>query len=249
MECLHKHKYSSEIEYWPAVYKSQLMYWSLSFCCLLLRQSLLPKDPMVLNVVPILNGKGARIIGVGSSFLELTYLCTKKRQVYVGDYCRKITEPGPSHAATSLLRALRWLWFIHDASHSPRGGLQALPSGLHVLRSHLLGLIHAAVATHVRPCCHWETQAHYHLKAFGLLLSALHPMSSGIFMSHVLVFLMSFLPNILFLGRSLMISLSKIEPSFPQVLHPPSLLRFFLQVLGLKTYSILLMACLCHART
>lgn len=64
---------------------------------------------MVLNVVPILNGKGARIIGVGSSFLELTYLCTKKRQVYVGDYCRKITEPGPSHAATSLLRALRWL--------------------------------------------------------------------------------------------------------------------------------------------
>lgn len=164
-----------------------------------------------------------------------------------------IVEKSPSQVPVMLLRLCSELSGGSDSFTMqvtvPVEACTALPSGRHVLRSHLLGLIHAAVATHVHPCCHWETQAHYHLKAFGLLLSALHPMSSGIFMSHVLVFLMSFLPNILFLGRSLMISLSKIDPSFPQVLHPPSLLRFFLQVLGLKTHSILLMACLCHART
>lgn len=67
------------------------------------------------------------MIGVGSSFLELTDWLTKG-EVYVGDYSRKTTELGPTSAAVSLLRALQWLRFIPSERPRPDGSLHSLTS-------------------------------------------------------------------------------------------------------------------------
>lgn len=78
---------------------------SLSFHCLVLHQSLLPKDPMMLNGVPVFNRKDAEITGVSLNWLTWIW---RKNNCYIDGYSRKIIELGPITPITPLLRAPQW---------------------------------------------------------------------------------------------------------------------------------------------
>lgn len=182
------------------------------------------------------NGKGAKIIAVGSSFFELTGLHTGKKKtpktktkLYVVDYPRKIIERGPVSAVNfSLPRALQRLsdsFTLKVHTKACTALTWWLPRSLWC---HLLGLAHCTPATHLCICRHWETPGTCPPQGFWFT---------------------SFCPKPFFFRYHFWVFLSKAESSsLSLILSIPLLGLIFLQAFGLKTYPVLLMACLRHAR-